>query len=108
MLENIMNGTIFGIWVLWKRSCENKLKKSSTRGSQSFFKVQSNCHYFVEWKKKPTFSGRNPCSNHLKSCSICKADVWTYNAKYHYSECHAEIEYPVFVSEEEIKKMKSK
>ena len=56
--------------------------------------------------KTPQFSTRNPCSNHLIHCSICKATIWTYDVNHHYSDRHPEVETPTLVSEEEVKKMK--
>ena len=35
-------------------SCSNNLKRSSVKKNQTFFKVQSNCAYFIEWKKTPS------------------------------------------------------
>ena len=43
---HIMKGTITGIDVCGfcgKKTCENILTKTSTRGNKEFFKVQSNC-----------------------------------------------------------------
>ena len=58
--EHIMKGSVSGIDICGfcgKRTCENILKK--TRGNKEFFKVQSNCQYFVQWKKTPQFSQHN-------------------------------------------------
>lgn len=85
--------------------CENILKRSSRKAGVDYFKVQSNCPYFVEWKKKPVFSTRNPCTNQLVACSKCNASIWTYNAESHYSSVHPQVEYQSLVSQEEIEKM---
>ena len=107
--EHIMNNTISGkdaCGFCGRRGCENILVKSSKKGTKDFFKIQSNCDYVVVWMKTPQFSTRNPCSNHLIHCSICKATIWTYNVNHHYSDRHPEVETPTLVSEEEVKKMK--
>ena len=88
--------------------CENVLVKSSAKRSQIFFKLQSNCPFFVEWKKTPAFSTRNHCSNHLIICEICKSSVWTYNGTNHYKERHPDVDCPIFITDSEVKKMKSK
>ena len=100
LASNILN-VIFGVNICGfcgQNSCENKLKQTSAKGDKSF--------YLVEWKKTPTFSTRNQCSNHLNLSNICEAAIWIYNANMHYSERHPEIECPQFISKEEEKKMK--
>ena len=89
-------------------ACENILIKTSSKRSKIYFKVQSNCSFFVEWKKTPLFSTRNYCSNHLIICEICKSSIWTYNGTSHYIERHPDVECPTFITDIEIKKMKSK
>ena len=64
-----------------------------------FFKVESKCPYFVEWKNTQTFSNHIPCSNHLILCSICKASIWTYNSQHHYAQRHPQIECPILVTD---------
>ena len=89
-------------------TCENLLKKTSKQKSKVFYKVQSNCSYFVEWKKTPAFSIRNPCSNHLICCSICNASIWVYNVKHHYDDRHLDLEVPTLVTQDEINKLLKK
>ena len=92
-----------------KISCENVLIHTTTKGTKKFFKIQSNCRYFVKWAKTPVFSTHNPCSNHLVVCPApgCKASIWTYNAEKHYAERHPDVELTQMVSAEETKKMKN-
>ena len=85
--HHIINEIVFGINICGfckQDSCDNNIKTPSSKITKLFFKVESNCPYYVEWRKTPTFSTHNPCSNHLILCSICKAHIWTYNAKHHY------------------------
>ena len=88
--------------------CENVLVESSKGKGKDYYKVTSNCDYFVHWAKVPQFSARMPCSNTLVHCLACKASIWTYNAHDHYSRCHPKFEAPVLVTAEEENKMKKK
>ena len=81
---------------------------TSHKAGVDYFKVQSNCPYFVEWKKTPTFSNRNPCSNRVVACSKCNASIWTYNASHHFSQVHPGVEFANLVSPQETQKMKSR
>ena len=61
------------------------------------------------WSKKPLYSTRNHCSNHLPHCAVCKASIWTYNMKNHYEQHHPDLEdVPELVSPQEIEQMKKK
>ena len=87
-------------------SCVNTLTKTSSKGKQTFYKTSSNCRYFVNMKKTPKFSQRNPCSNHLILCNICNAAFWTYNLQYHYEQRHPNVTCPELITDEELLKMK--
>ena len=52
-------------------------------------------HYksWINIQRKPVHSQRNPCSNHLVQCIICKVAIWTYNTKSHYEAVHQDVEY---------------
>ena len=109
--QHILNENISGINICGfcgGNTCENLLKKTSKQKSKVFYKVQSNCSYFVEWKKTPAFSIRNPCSNHLICCSICNASIWVYNVKHHYDDRHPDLEVPTLVTQDEINKLLKK
>ena len=109
--HHILNGDISGSAICGfcgRSTCENYLMNFSHGYSKQFFKVSSKCSYEVAWKKTPQFSSRNPCSNHIIFCAVCGASVWTYNVEHHYSERHPDVEVPQLVSQDEIKKMKSK
>ena len=84
--------------------------KDSTKGKgKQFYKVTSNCDYKVEWSKKPLYSTRNHCSNHLAHCAVCKASIWTYNMKNHYEQHHPDFEdVPELVSPQKIEQIKKK
>ena len=59
------------------------VKKTDTQ----YYKVQSNCPYFVFHSKTPrNFSTRNKCSNHLLVCpaTACEIPVWKYNLPAHF------------------------
>ena len=86
--------------VYWVRGQENNVSFA--------FELQSNCPFFVELKKTPAFSTRNHCSNHLIICEICKSSIWTYNGTNHYKERHPDVDCPTFITDIELKKMKSK
>ena len=46
-------------------SCTNKLVQSSKTNKNKFFKIESNCDYFISYGRKPVYSEREKCSNHL-------------------------------------------
>ena len=55
-------------------------------------KAVSNCPYFIDFHKKPTtFSIRNPCTNYIVECILCKVFVWKYNLSNHYDDIHPEM-----------------
>ena len=89
------------------QTCSNKLKQSSKTKVTKYFKVESTCAYFYDYGRKPKYSTREKCSNHLARCEVskCGADIWKYNMINHYQECHSSINIPEYfvVSEEEKK-----
>ena len=109
--RHIMNKTISGTNVCGfcgQVTCENFLIKTSSKGAKTYFKVQSNCPFFIQWKKTPTFSTRNHCSNHLIICEVCKPSIWTYNGNSHYTDRHPDEEGPTLITDIEVHKMTSK
>ena len=66
----------------------------------------SNCQYKVDIKRKPKFSVRCKCTNHLQKCNICKCYFWTYAGHMHFELMHPDFEVPSFVTEEERKAVK--
>ena len=107
---HLVRNTISGINICGfcgGNSCENILTQTSRKKTTAFFKIQSNCQYFVQLKRKPQFSVRNPCSNYVTLCQICSASVWTYNMKCHYTEHHpAEESVPSHITDEEFRQMR--
>ena len=89
-------------------SCENVLVCSTKGKGSQYFKLVSNCEYYVGWKKTPQFSARTHCSNRLVHCTVCKASIWTYNSDNHYANRHPDFDAPSAITVEEIKKMKAK
>ena len=75
--------------------CQSKLEVNSKKKGVPFYKVNSNCPYFVELARKPSKGNRvNPCSNYLEKCKFCSQDVWKYNLRSHYSQVHQDVELP--------------
>ena len=69
------------------------VKKTDTQ----YYKVQSNCPYFVFHSKTPrNFSTRNKCTNHLLVCpaTACEIPVWKYNLPAHYRSAHPNLVIP--------------
>ena len=89
------------------QSCSNKLKQSSKSSTTKYFKLESSCAYFFAYGRKPVYSTREKCSNHLARCDVskCSAHVWKYNMVNHYEECHNSINIPehFIISEDEKK-----
>ena len=74
-------------------ACSSTLKRTSKRGDKIFYKLESNCPYFVKWGRIPNaFTARNKCTNHVIKCPKCQADVWPYNLPNHYQNMHADTE----------------
>ena len=73
--------------------CTNTLVASAKNSSKQYFRISTNCKYDSFIQRKPVFSRRNVCTNHLVQCSVCKAAIWTYNAKSHYEAVHEGVEY---------------
>lgn len=88
-------------------TCSNNLVVKS-RSSKNHYKIQSNCEFYVQWRKMPEFSRRSHCSNRMVPCSICQSGVWTYNMKQHFVQSHPDVECPTgsFPTEEEVQRMK--
>lgn len=82
-------------------SCHNILIQTSKESQAKHHKIQSNCSYAEVLKRVPVFSIRNKCTNYMMKCSICKADIWTYNGEKHYQQIHSEVECPIFVGQNE-------
>ena len=75
--------------------CSNELVVSSHKKGNVYYKLKSNCSYAIKPKKGyTTYSGRNTCSNGVIKCKICKADIWKYNIRIHYSEVHTNTSLP--------------
>ena len=53
-------------------SCTNKLVQSSKTNKNKFFKIESNCDYFFSYGRKPVYSKREKCCNHLARCEVTK------------------------------------
>ena len=53
-------------------SCTNKLVQSSKTNKNKFFKNECNCDYFFSYGRKPVYSKREKCSNHLARCEVTK------------------------------------
>ena len=72
------------------QSCSNKFAKNSTS------KVESTCEYFYAYGRKPQYSKREKCSNHLDRCEAagCSAVLWTYHMASHYEQCHSALKIP--------------
>ena len=83
-----------------RSACSNSLKQTS-RGAKAHYKIVSNCSYEMKIGKEPKFSKHAPCTNRMVKCPACKADIWVYNATYHYQDVHPSIECPEFVSQAE-------
>ena len=69
------------------------VKKTDTQ----YYKVQSNCPYFVFHSKTPrNFSSRNKCTNHLLVCPAiaCEIPIWKYYLPAHYRSAHPNLVIP--------------
>ena len=89
--------------------CQNKLQTSSVTHGKKSYKIESNCIYLHSKARAPAKSSvRQPCTNWLVKCAVkrCSADIWTYMGKRHFKSVHADEPCPVFITQEEILKMK--
>ena len=71
-------------------SCLNKfLNKSKVQ-------IDSHCDYFYPYKKRPTYSKREKCTNYLAKCEAknCGAAIWKYNMEKHYQIKHELLNVP--------------
>ena len=80
-------------------TCYSILKKTRfvKKTDTQYYKVQSNCPYFVFHSKTPrNFSTRNKCTNHLLVCpaTACEIPVWKYNLPAHYRSAHPNLVIP--------------
>ena len=79
-------------------SCVPKSKlipPNKSKGEQ-YFKLHSTCPYFYSYGRRPEYSKRNKCTNYLARCKAtgCQADVWKYDMKEHYKQCHPLLTLP--------------
>lgn len=103
---HIQKGTLSGYNICGfcgRDICSNTLTAGSKNSSKQFLRISTNCKYDSFIQRKPVFSTRHQCSNHLVPCPVCKAAIWTYNAKCHFEALHPDVEYEdsKFVSSEE-------
>ena len=80
-------------------TCYSILKKTRfvKKTDTQYYKVQSNCPYFVFHSKTPrNFSTRNKCTNHLLVCpaTACEIPIWKYNLPAHYRSAHPNLVIP--------------
>ena len=89
--------------------CRNSLVESSvTHGKQSY-KIEGNCIYRHEKLRAPVKpSIREPCTNWLVKCTICKTDIWRYMGERHFKCVHADEACPKFITQDEINNVKKK
>ena len=60
---------------------------------QKYFKAFSNLPYFVDLLKEPVKSSvRNPCTNYIFECILCKSHIWKYNMICHYQDMQSNTE----------------
>ena len=71
-------------------TCTSVLKKTTRSKSKQYYKVESNCLYYVAFGKTPkTFSSRVKCTNHLMRCRLCsEVDIWKYHLQSHFNALH--------------------
>lgn len=79
-----------------RNSCLNKLVKTSSHHGKNYYRIDSNCHIFFNYKRKPVYSKREKCSNYLAKCDAtnCNADIWKYDMVKHYNEKHSHLNVP--------------
>lgn len=108
---HILRGTINGHQICGfcgTEGCVSSKEKSSKKGSQAFFKIQSNCSYYYDYKRvpdKPTCA--HISTNKLVECPSqnCSVLIWKYNAPQHFQTFHPllSLEENFVVSEQEKK-----
>ena len=87
--------------------CQNKLNISSITNKKPSYKLESNCVYLHNRHRAPLKSSvREPCTNWLVKCSICSADIWTYMGEEHFRNIHPQLPCPLFITEDELRKVK--
>ena len=71
-------------------SCTSTLKKTSRSKKTQYFRVESNCSYFMHYAKTPkTFSLKVKCTNHVMRCRLCsEVDIWKYDLPEHFQTHH--------------------
>ena len=72
-------------------SCTSVLKKAARKMGKQYYKVESNCSYFVQLIKTPKKFTRNVrCTNHLMRCRLCPQEtgVWKYSLLQHFEQFH--------------------
>ena len=74
----------------------SKLVASNRNKGVQYYRIESSCPYFFNYGRRPDFSKRNKCSNHLARCKAvsCSADVWKYHMADHYDQCHPLLTLP--------------
>ena len=90
-----------------ERGCSNQLKKKYINMGKFYYKLDSKCVYFFEYKRIPTYPKRQKCSKYLAKCEAknCNRDVWKYNMNIHYKEKHPLLKFPErFLNSEDEKK----
>ena len=64
--------------------------------NRSKVQIDSHCDYFYPYKKRPAYSKREKCTNHLAKCEAkdCGAAIWKYNMEEHYKIKHGLLDVP--------------
>ena len=110
MKKNVV-GEVCGFCGLSSCASKSELKKSSRSKDEQFYTLHSTCPYFYSYGRRPVYSKRSKCSNHLARCQAvdCSADVWKYHMAEHYKQCHPLLSVPesFTVSDEERKSISS-
>ena len=91
-----VTGEVCGFCGLSTCVSKSKLVASNKSKGQQYYKLESTCPYFYSYGRKPEFSKRNKCSNHLARCQAvgCSADVWKYHMAGHYEQSHPQLAIP--------------
>ena len=86
-------------------TCLNKLKQTSKTKDKTYYKIDSKCNYVFPYKRQPTYSTRERCTNYLAKCEArdCGTDVWKYHMAEHYKAKHPKLHVPkdLLISNEE-------
>ena len=67
------------------------MRKAAHKMGKQYYKVKSNCSYFVQLTKTPKKFIRNVrCTNHLMRCRLCPQEtgVWKYSLLQHFEQFH--------------------